>query len=128
MKKLTLAGVAAFALCSGARADVLVIQNSAAFGNGPIATVDMNTGLQVGSFVPDQATNCPGGSCNGRGVAVLGNFAYYTELDGGFGASSGIYVAPFNNGVGGHDIKSFPNRYQARASSIWPGPTDCSTR
>jgi hypothetical protein len=109
MKKLMLAGVAAFALCSGARADVLVIQNSAAFGNGPIATVDMNTGLQVGSFVPDQATNCPGGSCNGRGVAVLGNFAYYTELDGGFGASSGIYVAPFNNGVGGHDIKSFPN-------------------
>ena len=91
----------------GARAaDVLVIQNSAAFGNGPIGTVDMTTGLQVGSFIPDQAKI---GSNNGRGVAVLGNFVYYTELVGGFGASSGIYVAPFNNGAGGADIKSFAN-------------------
>ena len=110
MKKLLLAGIAAFGLCSAAKADVLVIQNSADFGNGPIATVDMTTAAQVGSFIPDQATSCPGGGCNGRGVAVLGNFVYYTELDnGGFGSSAGIFVAPFNNGAGGHDIKSFPN-------------------
>jgi hypothetical protein len=109
MRKLLFAGVAAAALSTGvAHADVLVIQNSAAFGNGPIGTVNMNTGATT-SFIPDQAVDCPGGSCNGRGVAVLGNFVYYTELNGGFGASSGIYVAPFNNGAGGHDITSFPN-------------------
>jgi hypothetical protein len=90
-----------------AQADTLCIQNNAAFGNGPIVTVDCTTGTFVNSFVSDQAKI---GSNNGRGVAVLGNFVYYTELTGnGFGPSTGIFVAPFNNGAGGHDITSFPN-------------------
>jgi hypothetical protein len=90
-----------------AQADTLCVQNNAAFGNGPIVTVDCTTGAFVNSFVPDQAKI---GSNNGRGVAVLGNFVYYTELGGnGFGPSAGIFVAPFNNGAGGADIKSFPN-------------------
>ena len=89
-----------------AKADTLVITNSAAFGNGPISTVDITTGTFVNSFIPDQAAI---DSNNGRAVEVLGNFVYYTELTGGFGASTGIFVAPFNNGAGGTDIKSFAN-------------------
>lgn len=107
-KLLPLGAVAIVALMSAgtAKADVLAIQNNAAFGNGPIITVDMTTNTIVNSFVPDQAKI---GSANGRAVAVLGNFVYYTELTNGFGPSSGIYVAPFNNGAGGADIKSFAN-------------------
>jgi hypothetical protein len=89
-----------------AKADTLCIQNNAAAGNGPIITADCTTNTIVNSFIPDQAkidTN------NGRGVAVLGNFVYYTELTDEFGPSTGIFVAPFNNGAGGADIKSFPN-------------------
>ncbi len=100
---------AATALVAGAgaaRADVLGIQNNAGFGNGPIVTVDLTTGTIVNSFVPDQAKI---DSNNGRAVEVLGNFVYYTELTGGFGPSNGVYVAPFNNGAGGSDIKVFPN-------------------
>lgn len=103
-----IAATTAFFLGGVAKADVLVIGNSAAFGSGPIGTVNMNTGVTT-SFIPDQATQCTLGSCNGRGVAVLGNYVYYTELSGGFGASDGIFVAPFNNGLGGSDIKSFAN-------------------
>lgn len=108
---LTIAATVAL-LGSGAAAnaaDVLGIQNNAAFGGGPIVTVDLTTNTFVNSFVPDNALNCSAGSCNGRGVEVLGNFIYYTELNGGFSASDGIHVAPFNNGAGGHDIKVFPN-------------------
>jgi len=89
-----------------AKADTLVITNSAAFGGGPITTVDITNGTFVNSFIPDQAQI---DSNNGRAVEVLGNFVYYTELTGGFGSSTGIYVAPFNNGAGGTDIKSFAN-------------------
>jgi len=67
----------------------------------------VSAGAGTNSFIPDQAKI---GSNNGRGVAVLGNFVYYTELTGGgFGPSTGIFVAPFNNGAGGADITSFPN-------------------
>ncbi|MEO8715561.1 MAG: hypothetical protein ABI369_11150 [Acetobacteraceae bacterium] len=86
--------------------DTFVIANQSAFGNGLIATVDVTTGTFVNSFIPDQAKI---GSANGRGVEVLGTFVYYTELTNGFGPSTGIFVAPFNNGAGGPDIKSFPN-------------------
>ncbi|HZZ25681.1 MAG TPA: hypothetical protein VFE60_25385 [Roseiarcus sp.] len=89
-----------------ARADTFVITNSAAAGNGPIATVDITNGTFVNSFIPDQAKI---DSANGRAVEVLGNFVYYTELTDGFGLSTGIFVAPFNNGAGGTDIKSFAN-------------------
>jgi hypothetical protein len=94
------------AVPSLANADILVIANQSAFGNGLIETVNATTGTFVNSFIPDQAamdTN------NGRGVEVLGNFIYYTELTSSFGPSTGIFVAPFNNGAGGHDITSFPN-------------------
>lgn len=87
-------------------ADILGIQNNAAFGNGPIVTVNLTTQAFVNSFIPDQAKI---GTNNGRGVAVLGSFVYYTELTNGFGPSTGIFVAPFNGGAGGADIKSFPN-------------------
>src|SRR5438270_2845674 len=113
-KTPTLWGGAALAVATAlmgmggvARADTLCIQNNAAFGNGPIVTTDCTTHTIVNSFIPDQAKI---GSNNGRGIAVLGNFVYYTELTGnGFGPSTGIFVAPFNNGAGGADIKSFPN-------------------
>jgi hypothetical protein len=106
-------GWAAALMCPGAnaKADVYVIANSAAYGGGPIVTLDFTTGTVVNSFIPNQAINCPGGSCDGRAVAVLGNFVYYTELagEGGFGPSTGIYVAPFNGGAGGHDIVKLAN-------------------
>jgi hypothetical protein len=104
-------GWAAALICLGAnaKADVYVIANSAAYGGGPIETLDFTTQTVVNSFIPDQAINCPGGLCNGRAVAVLGNYLYYTELDGGFGESSGIYVTLFNGGTGGHDIATLPN-------------------
>jgi hypothetical protein len=106
---LTLAFGAAAALLGTtglAKADVFAIANQASFGNGLIETVDLTTHTFVNSFIPDQAKI---GQANGRGVEVLGNFVYYTELTNGFDASNGIFVAPFNNGAGGADIKSFPN-------------------
>ncbi len=104
---LAVASAAALMGLGSANADELVIANQSAFGNGLIDTVDVTTHTNVTSFIPDQAKV---GSNNGRGVAVLGNFLYYTELTGsGFGPSAGIFVAPFNNGAGGADIKSFPN-------------------
>jgi hypothetical protein len=89
-----------------ARADVLVIANQAAFGGGLIETVDATTGTFVNSFVPDGAKL---GTNNGRGVEVLGNFVYYTELTNGFGPTDFIRVANFNNGAGSGDIFQYPN-------------------
>lgn len=106
---LTLASTAALVAFGGvAKADTLCVQNNAAFGNGPIVTVDCTTGAFVNSFIPDGAQI---GSANGRGVEVLGNFVYYTELTGnGFGPTDLIRVAPFNGGAGGHDLAlGFPN-------------------
>jgi PEP-CTERM motif len=105
---VALLGAAAALIASTgmAKADTYVIANQSAFGNGLIETVDMTTNTIVNSFIPDQAKI---GTNNGRGVEVLGNFVYYTELTNGFGPSDGIYVAPYNNGAGGSDIKSFVN-------------------
>lgn len=108
------AGVFALALTSTtalvattglAKADIFAIANQAAFGGGLIETVDTTTGTFVNSFVPDGASD----SNNGRGVEVLGNFVYYTELTNGFGPTDFIRVANFNNGAGGHDIFQYPN-------------------
>ncbi len=93
-------------LAGSAQADVFVSGNSAAFGNGPIATYDFTTGALVGSFVPDGAMIS---NANGRGLAVTNNEFFYTELTGGFGATDKIHIAPFNGGAGGHDIGSFAN-------------------
>jgi hypothetical protein len=97
------------ALCvagTAARADIIISANNAAFGNGPITTYNFTTGAFVGSFIPDGAI---GGGANGRGLAVTNNEFFYTELIGGFGASDGIHIAPYNNGNGGHDIGLFAN-------------------
>jgi hypothetical protein len=94
---------------SAARADEFALQNSAAFGNGPISTVDLTTNTVVGNFIPQSATTCTGGNCNGRGVALLGGFVYYTELDGGSGQSDGIYIANWNNGAGSANIGFITN-------------------
>lgn len=104
---LALASAAALlGLGAEARADEFAIANQASFGNGIIETVDLTTHTVVNSFIPDQAKI---DSNNGRGVEVLGNFVYYTELTNGFGPSTGIFVAPYNGGAGGADIKSFVN-------------------
>jgi hypothetical protein len=83
----------------------LIVANNAALGGGPIQTYDFGTGSIVNSFVPDGA---PSG--NGRGVAVVGNEVFYTELSGSaFGPSDSIHVAPFNGGAGGSDTRTLPN-------------------
>ena len=77
---------------------------------GAIGTTDFPTGPTV-HFVPDGAKiDCS----NGRGVLVLGNRLYYTELVGGhpapqFGPTDKIRVAPFNGGAGGPDIGALGN-------------------
>jgi hypothetical protein len=103
---LALASTAALLAAGTARADTLVIANQASFGGGVIQTVNATTHVFVNEFVPTGAS----GTNNGRGVAVLGNFVYYTELTSGFGPSDGIHVALFNNGAGSADIHApFPN-------------------
>jgi hypothetical protein len=78
----------------------LVAGNNAAAGNGPIATTDFPEGPTV-SFIPDGAK--AGTDSNGRGILVLGNKVYYTELSNLFGPTDFIRVAPFNGGKGGSD-------------------------
>jgi hypothetical protein len=97
----------AMAVVAGlAQAQPLIVGNSAAFGNGPIVTYDFTAGgAPVASFIPDGAAN----GANGRGLAVTDQFVYYTELAGGFGASDGIHIAPWNGGAGGADINVLPN-------------------
>jgi len=88
-----------------AQAQPLIVGNYAAFGGGPIRTYNFTGGALVGSFVPTGAFD----SNNGRGVLVLGNKVYYTELTAGFGPTDFIRIAPFNGGAGGADIGSLPN-------------------
>lgn len=90
-----------------AEADRIGIANQAAFGGGLIETVDLDTHTVLGSFVPSGAF----GTNNGRGVQLFlgSNLVYYTELTAGFGPTDFIRVAPYNNGLGGADILTFPN-------------------
>jgi hypothetical protein len=89
-------------LCAAAQGQTnpLVSGNNASFGNGPIATTPFRTGPSV-EFTPDGAKI---GSNNGRGVLVLDNKVYYTELTDLFGPTDAIRIAPFNGGTGGSDI------------------------
>jgi hypothetical protein len=65
-----------------------------------VTTFDFATGQQIASFMTD------GGLCKcGRGLEVVGNTVYYTDLSG----SQGIHLAPYNQGLGGHDFQLFPN-------------------
>jgi len=85
----------------------LITGNNAAFNNGPIQTNNFGAGgTLVGSFVPDGAKV---DSNNGRGVEVIGNKVFYTELSGGGGPTDKIRIAPFNGGAGGADTGSVPN-------------------
>ncbi len=92
-----------------AQADTLVVGNSASLGNGPIRTYNLDpitdVATQVNSFIPTGAFD----NNNGRGLAVTNTLVYYTELSGGFGASDGIHIAPWNGGAGGADITVLPN-------------------
>jgi hypothetical protein len=99
--------VALFATTT-AQAQPLITCNNAGAGDGPITTYDFMTGAIVGSFVPDGALVNVG---NGRGVAILGNNVYYTELSNGnaFGPTDFIRIAPYNGGAGGADIGTLPN-------------------
>ncbi|HEX4186684.1 MAG TPA: Ig-like domain-containing protein [Solirubrobacteraceae bacterium] len=83
----------------------LIVGNNAAGGEGPIQTYDFAAGGEpVASFVP---TGSIGN--NGRGVEVIGNEVFYTELSGSSEGSDGIHVAPFNGGAGGADTRTLPN-------------------
>ena len=99
--------VAAFvvSLCATTAQGQLVIGNNAGSGGGPINTYNFATGTTVGSFVPTGA----GDFNNGRGVEVVGDKVYYTELSLLCCATDVIRIAPFNGGAGGADIGSLPN-------------------
>ena len=101
--------VALFATTT-AQAQPQITCNNAGAGNGQITTYDFTGGAIVGSFLPTGAFDAN----NGRGVAILGNLVYYTELTAGFGPTDFIRIAPFNGGAGGADIGTLPN----------PRPTD----
>jgi hypothetical protein len=83
----------------------LIVANNSAFGGGPIQTFDFSSGATVGSFVPTGASD----SNNGRGVLVIGDEVFYTELTNEFGPTDFIRVAPFNGGAGGADTRTLPN-------------------
>ncbi len=94
------------ALCAAtAQAQPDITCNNAALGGGPITTFDFTGGATVSSFVPTGAF----GTNNGRGLLVLGNKVYYTELTSGFGPTDFIRVAPFNGGAGGADTGTLAN-------------------
>lgn len=102
--------VSILAMASPATADVIVGANSASFGSGPISSFDFTTSTLAGSFIPTGAVTCPGGGCNGRGLALTADRYFYTELGGGgFGATDAIHIAPYNGGLGGADIGTFAN-------------------
>ncbi len=104
---LTAALTLVVALCAATvQAQPNITCNNAGFGGVPITTYDFTGGATVASFVPTGAT----GANNGRGVLVLGNKVYYTELTGlGFGPTDFIRIAPFNGGAGGADIGTLAN-------------------
>lgn len=84
-----------------------IVGNSAGFGGGPIDSFDFATGALLNSFVPAGALV---GNSNGRGLLVLGNNVYYTELNPCcFGPTDSIRVAPYNGGAGGADTRTIPN-------------------
>ena len=88
-----------------AQAQPQITCNNAGAGGGPITTYDFTGGAIVNSFIPTGAFDAN----NGRGLLVLGNLVYYTELTAGFGPTDFIRIAPFNGGAGGADIGTLPN-------------------
>jgi hypothetical protein len=109
-----------------AQAQPLITCNNAARGGGPITTYNSTGGAVVGSFVP---TGAASDSNNGRGVEVIGNLFYYTELVGNFGSgpTDFIRIAPFNGGAGGRTSGRYPTLGQALAFRTWLTPMGCCT-
>jgi hypothetical protein len=66
--------------CHGAGSTPNHVQQCCVRG-GPITTYDFTGGAVVGTFIPTGAFDAN----NGRGVEVIGNLVYYTELSGGGG-------------------------------------------
>src|SRR5258708_4143411 len=97
-------------LCAATVQGQLVTGNNAGGGGEPIVTTAFATPgpTPVVSFVPTGA-GAFGDTHNGRGVLVLGNKVYYTELDGDtfFGPTGFIHAAPFNGGAGGADVPAW---------------------
>lgn len=90
-----------------AQAGPLIVGNNVSAGQGqegfgPISAWDFATGgPPVASFVPTGATN----RSAGRGVQVVGNRVYYTEVVvGSVEVTDFIRIAPFNDGAGGADV------------------------
>src|SRR5260221_7487672 len=89
-----------------AQAQPLISCNNAALdGGGPITTYDFTGGAIVGSFVPTGAFD----EQNGRGIEVIGNKVYYTELSDQSGPTDFIRIAPFNGGGGGAENEKAPH-------------------
>jgi hypothetical protein len=109
---LTLALALVVALGVGtAQAQPAISCNNAALtpDTAAITTFDFNGGATLNAFIPTGAS-VPGNVNNGRGVLVVGNKVYYSDLGGnGFGPTDFIRVAPFNGGAGGADIALLPN-------------------
>jgi hypothetical protein len=84
----------------------LIVGNSGSIGDGPIETwYGGSGGSPIASFVPDGAAD----GASGRGLALIGNELFYTELTGGSGPTDLSRVAPFNGGLGAADTRSLPN-------------------
>jgi hypothetical protein len=94
------------AAANGVGVGPLIVGNNGSLGDGPIDTwYGGSGGSPFASFVPDGAAN----GASGRGLAIIGNEVFYTELTGGTGPTDVIRVAPFNGGLGGADTRSFVN-------------------
>jgi len=101
--------LASLVLLVPARAQLIVGNQLALESNGgaAIQTNDFATGALVASFVPTGA-GTPGSGINSFGVETVGNIVYYTVASNA-GVTDVIHVAPFNGGVGGADLRTFPN-------------------
>jgi hypothetical protein len=102
-------------------APTVIVGNNAG-PEGPIVTWDLGDGSVVDFFVPDGATFMTDEAfANGRGVVVVANEVFYTELLTQFvfeedvivdilaGVTDFIRVAPYNGGTGGADTRMLPN-------------------
>jgi hypothetical protein len=82
-----------------------IVGINADFGTGQITTYNFANGATVNSFLPTGSFANNGG----RGLLVVGNNVYYTELSAFVGPTDFIRIAPFNGGAGGADIGTLPN-------------------
>ena len=94
--------ISAQSVCPG---PTYIVGNSGALGNGPIMTYDFAVpGDPRQSFVPEGAS----GSNNGRGLEVIGDEVFYTELTGPYGVGPTDFIRVVGLS-GGDDIRLLPN-------------------